>query len=104
MDESSKCDKQKECCCGSTEENSQCCIDNSKEIVISEESWVTGRVSTPIGEIRQVSTKLVGIETKRAHLSLQSRFLEPPCNPGRSVFPNPVLTLGHCSISLPNAI
>jgi len=58
MDESSKCNNQKECCCGSTTDNSQCCIDSSIEIMVSEESWVTGRVSTPIGEIPQVSTKL----------------------------------------------
>src|SRR5690349_667739 len=37
----------------------------------------------------------VGIEPRRAHhvIADRSRFLGPPCNPGRSDFPIPVLTL-----------
>ena len=37
----------------------------------------------------------VGIEPRRAHFVLRDkpRFLGPPCNPGRSDFPIPVLAL-----------
>lgn len=58
MNESIKCDSVNKSCCGSSVDSSQCCIGSSKENLVSEELWVTGKVSTPIGKIPQVSTQL----------------------------------------------
>jgi len=59
MDKSSNCDNPNKCCCGSEAEESQCCMDSSIEIIVSaDEKWVSSRVSTPIGDVLQVSTIL----------------------------------------------
>jgi hypothetical protein len=52
-----------ECCCGSKIENSQNCIENQNKTIIPEESWIISKISTPIGDIPQVSTKLTKSDT-----------------------------------------
>ena len=62
-------------------------------------AWPPARASAPPSRppaaMPPGDGRRVGIEPRRAHfvIKTKSRFLGPPCNPGRSDFPIPVLVL-----------
>jgi hypothetical protein len=74
-----------------------CTLAGSPEVTLYTGGF-SGFVSSPTAPIatgRSDPVPGVGIEPRRAHSvkKTKSRFLGPPCNPGRSDFPIPVLTL-----------
>jgi len=51
------------CCCGSAGAKPQCCAGGSPEGVAAAAHWVTGFVTTPVGTIPRVTTKLTIYDT-----------------------------------------